>query len=356
MLDAASVTRSHLLEADQAGARGRPRPPPGRGQRAAAITANPAPLNFPFSELHVSKQHAIRKISHFPAQKTEKIARRTVKTHENCANRPNHATIHRRPADEPKENPPRLLGAGSGGRIAVDNGLGKETGTRRTPISATPRPPVKRKSRKNRKSLHYGRREGTFRPHETRPDLPMAQPTEYNRQANFRRDQELAPDDPVSAAKLDNEFNAIKATLDQVLARLELIQRDDGRLANGSVGNDQLAAAISGLQPPTNWTTGTAYTEGAYVLYGGTMYLCEVDHTAGTFSTDLAAEKWSEIFSFGVDAAQTSADLVEVQVLKNTVQGYYDDLSANLAALSAVDGGRADSNYTSTDPFDGGDA
>lgn len=184
----------------------------------------------------------------------------------------------------------------------------------------------------------------------------MAQPTEYNRQANFRRDQELAPDDPVSAAKLDNEFNAIKATLDQVLARLELIQRDDGRLANGSVGNDQLAAAISGLQPPTNWTTGTAYTEGAYVLYGGTMYLCEVDHTAGTFSTDLAAEKWSEIFSFGVDAAQTSADLVEVQALKNTVQGYYDDLNANLAALSAVDGGRADSNYTSTDPFDGGDA
>ena len=39
---------------------------------------------------------------------------------------------------------------------------------------------------------------------------------------------------------MDVEFNAIKATLDQVLANIALIQRDDGALANRSVGLDQL--------------------------------------------------------------------------------------------------------------------
>jgi hypothetical protein len=33
---------------------------------------------------------------------------------------------------------------------------------------------------------------------------------------------------------LDVEFNDVKATTDQILANLKLIQRDDGALANGS--------------------------------------------------------------------------------------------------------------------------
>lgn len=41
------------------------------------------------------------------------------------------------------------------------------------------------------------------------------------------------------------------------------------------------------------WVTGTSYGIGTYVMNSGTMYYCEVTHTAGTFSTDLSAGKWT---------------------------------------------------------------
>lgn len=178
----------------------------------------------------------------------------------------------------------------------------------------------------------------------------MAQPVEYNRQYNFTNYQALNPTAPLPGDELDNEFNSAKVTLDEIRARLALIQRDDGRLANGSVGNDQLAAVISGLQPPTNWETAVAYTEGSYVLYGGAMYLCEVDHTSASFGDDLSASKWSYVFDFGVQAAATTADRLACEAAEIVAQEAIDAIGG----LSAIDGGRADSVYTSTDPFDGG--
>lgn len=46
-----------------------------------------------------------------------------------------------------------------------------------------------------------------------------------------------------------------------------------------------------------NWVTSTAYVKGDYVLQSSTLYKCIVDHTAGTFATDLAASKW-QVYSF----------------------------------------------------------
>lgn len=40
------------------------------------------------------------------------------------------------------------------------------------------------------------------------------------------------------------------------------------------------------------WATSTLYKVGALVTSSGTMYRCIVEHTSGTFSTDLAAAKW----------------------------------------------------------------
>lgn len=42
------------------------------------------------------------------------------------------------------------------------------------------------------------------------------------------------------------------------------------------------------------WVTGTAYKKGDFVTENSKMYYCLVDHTAGTFATDLAADKWIE--------------------------------------------------------------
>lgn len=41
-----------------------------------------------------------------------------------------------------------------------------------------------------------------------------------------------------------------------------------------------------------DWVTSTAYVVNNMVVQGGVRYRCLEDHTSGTFSTDLAAEKW----------------------------------------------------------------
>jgi hypothetical protein len=66
----------------------------------------------------------------------------------------------------------------------------------------------------------------------------MAQPTAYEPSHEFLTDEGLDPNIPGS--ELDIEFNAIELTLDEVLANLALIQRDDGALKNGVVTTDSL--------------------------------------------------------------------------------------------------------------------
>ena len=41
------------------------------------------------------------------------------------------------------------------------------------------------------------------------------------------------------------------------------------------------------------WTTSTAYVKQDIVTESSTVYICLEDHTSGTFSTDLAANKWT---------------------------------------------------------------
>jgi hypothetical protein len=124
----------------------------------------------------------------------------------------------------------------------------------------------------------------------------MAQPDTYTRRADFSAFAASQPTAPHSGVNLDAEFNAAKATLDQILANLVLIQRDDGRLGNNSVGNDQLKAEVTiGLNAATNWETATPYSANDAVFESDKLYRCLVAHTSGTFATDLAAVKWSLI-------------------------------------------------------------
>lgn len=51
--------------------------------------------------------------------------------------------------------------------------------------------------------------------------------------------------------------------------------------------NSQIA-----INSATAWGTSTAYVIGNFVSQGGVIYYCIVNHTSGTFATDLAAGKW----------------------------------------------------------------
>lgn len=71
----------------------------------------------------------------------------------------------------------------------------------------------------------------------------MAQPVPFTRGYNFTGFSTANPASQQPGVKLDIEFDALKATTDQVLANLALIQRDDGKLANGSVVAESLASS-----------------------------------------------------------------------------------------------------------------
>lgn len=163
----------------------------------------------------------------------------------------------------------------------------------------------------------------------------MSQPPVYARQYSFQAYQVANPEDPLPGQKVDQELNAVKVTLDAILANIALIQRDDGRLANSSVGTSQLDGALIslGFERPTAWVTATAYKVNAAVFQSSKLYICLVAHTSGVFATDLAALKWEQVIDFTtlVTDAQAARDLAQTyasQALasKNSAAAYATDL------------------------------
>lgn len=166
----------------------------------------------------------------------------------------------------------------------------------------------------------------------------MPQPTTYNRVASFSNIQSAAPAAPLPGNTVDLEYNAIKVTLDELLANLALIQRDDGALANESVGRDQLADDIElGFEAPEVWLTATAYALTNTVFHGAGFYRCLVAHTSGVFATDLTAAKWELIVDLSaiplVAAAQIAFTPVGT-IAATDVQAAIAELGSEKAALS----------------------
>lgn len=168
----------------------------------------------------------------------------------------------------------------------------------------------------------------------------MAQPPTYNRATSFTNFQSLNPTTPLPASSVDQELNRIKTTLDAVLANLELIQRDDGDLANESVGFDQLADEVSTgmFNRPTVWETATDYTaDDDAVFHDSAFYRCLVTHTSGVFATDLSAGKWELILDLS-DIEVVDADQIAVTpaggIASTNVQDALEELDAEKAASS----------------------
>jgi hypothetical protein len=65
--------------------------------------------------------------------------------------------------------------------------------------------------------------------------IPSPPPHDYDRQGDFTGYSNANPNMPVPGQMLDAEFNHVERALDETQDRLELIQRSDGALRNGSV-------------------------------------------------------------------------------------------------------------------------
>lgn len=189
----------------------------------------------------------------------------------------------------------------------------------------------------------------------------MAQPPTYNRQFSFSDFQTGSPADPLPAAQHEIELNTIKITLDAILANLVLIQRDDGNLANLSVGNDQLEVALrTGINAPTVWTVApTVYSVNDTVVYDdglgrSELWLAIVAHTSTTnFDTDsLVSLFWRKLADFStlsLTAASTSFDDTTASLSATDVQAAIEALKVLVDAVSGLsDGDKGDITVSSS--------
>ena len=168
----------------------------------------------------------------------------------------------------------------------------------------------------------------------------MSQPPAYSRAFSFTNFMAANPSLPVPGTQIDIELNNAKKTLDAVLANLALIQRGDGKIANASVGLDQLSAqVVVGFNAPSAWVTGTTYAANSSTVFNGSgFYSCLVAHTSGTFSTDLAAGNWKLIVNLA------SVPLVAASQIAVTPSG---SLTTDVqGSLQALDTGKAPLSHT----------
>jgi hypothetical protein len=165
----------------------------------------------------------------------------------------------------------------------------------------------------------------------------VSQPPPYNPQHSFISDVTTGT---FPGQSLDVEFNNIAAVTADIESNLAIIQRDDGALANSSVGYDQLSPSLqsAGIAPANAWMTGTAYIVGTGVVQAGSLYRCLVQHTSGVFATDLAAGDW--VFVASLTAAFTAGANLTLtgNVFSVSTSPHFTTPNIDVATATSVNG------------------
>lgn len=178
-------------------------------------------------------------------------------------------------------------------------------------------------------------------------------PTPYTRQANFTSFEASNPSKPKPGASLDAEFNAVRTALDTTQSRLAEIQRDDGALANASVGNDQFKDEVDfGFNSIGDWETNRYYVERDGVWHNSIFYRCLIAHQSGVFESDLVMGRWKELVDFKSheDAAAASAQAAadSAQDSADSAQDSADSAAASQASAIAAAGSAGAASASAT--------
>jgi hypothetical protein len=157
-------------------------------------------------------------------------------------------------------------------------------------------------------------------------------PTPYVRLYSFADWEANYPRDPVPGTQMDAELNAVQLSLTDTQNRLAQIQNDDGSLANGSVGNDQLdpdvlAIVSGGWNPRGVWVAGTAYAARDAVNAQGILWVAVKNHTASSnFTLDQQNGDWMFVMQ------PVAAPSIPVNPIPGVAAANVQDVLANLAA------------------------
>lgn len=161
----------------------------------------------------------------------------------------------------------------------------------------------------------------------------MTQPTKYVQKHNYS--DELGT---THGVHLNEDYQALKATTDQIIANLGLIQRDDGALFNEVVTPDSLSPVTLQLvagawKPRGQWVTGTLYSFGDFMTDSGTSnnYVCISTHTSSAaLATDISANRWMIIFKSASASAATTAFTPSGSISSTNVQSAIAEVSGDI--------------------------
>lgn len=122
----------------------------------------------------------------------------------------------------------------------------------------------------------------------------MSYPTVYDVTYSYSGFQQAQGDNSFPGTQLDADLIGLHDSVSALALFTQGVMRSDGRLNNGVVTYDSLAAELqtAGLAPATAWSTPTSYLLGNAVTINSNLYRCLIAHTSGVFATDLAAGKW----------------------------------------------------------------
>lgn len=127
----------------------------------------------------------------------------------------------------------------------------------------------------------------------------MADPSKYVPAYSYSAWQALNPKKPLPADEVDNDFANVSRSVNQTIDALKQIRRSDGKLANQSVGPDQLSAALSvGFTFRGVWQPGQLYETGDGVVYNSVFYSARSQHVSSAENAP-GGELWNYLFAVG---------------------------------------------------------
>ena len=155
----------------------------------------------------------------------------------------------------------------------------------------------------------------------------MAYPPKPQIQTSYTAVEQALGDGTLPGQELDNDFANLKFSVDALNDFVRGLARSDGRLGNGTVTRDSLAADILlGLAPPEPWQPGRDYEPPDTVFESNKFYLAQTAHTSTTFAADLAAGRWVELADFTAIQAASIAAQQAAEAARDDAETARDDV------------------------------